>query len=155
MEKVFFRGATRQDAEFLSRALRREDVLELAAGGRSALAALLDGLFWPGAETYAAVHSPSGEPMAMFGAAPVSVAGGEAAVWLLGTRRIDECPFEYVRYGKKFLGYILTRYTRVFNYVDGRSRKSIRMLRILGFRFDPSRDVCTGSAVFRYFCMEA
>jgi len=141
MERVMLRKATLDDARALHGALREEDLRECRAAGVSGYGALR-GAFDPiGAEVYAAIYLPTGEVMALFGSAPVSIAGDEAVVWLLGSRRVDDCKFEYLRLGRKYLKHLLSRYSKVYNYVEARSMKSIRFLRMLGFRFLPDKNV--------------
>lgn len=141
MERVILRRAIPDDARVLHGILRDEDLRECRAAGVSGYGALRSAFDSIGAEVYAAVYAPTGEVMALFGSAPVALAGSEAAVWLLGSRRIDECKFEYLRFGRRYLAYLLSRYAKVYNYVDARSMKSIRFLRLLGFRFIPEKNI--------------
>ena len=153
-DRVWFRKADKWDIDSLAPKLREEDMAELAASGIPATAALREGITTPGAEAYTAVYGPTAEPSAVFGAVPVSAAGNTAVVWLLGTRRVDSCKFEYLHFGQRFLAYLRGRYHLLFNRVDERSVKSVRFLRLLGFRFDPTRDLVGRDTTFLYFEME-
>lgn len=155
MGRVDYRRAQVEDVRALFPYLRKEDLQEIAAAGMTSYGALLEGFEAPGAEVYTVTYRATGEVMAMFGAAPHSLAGDEAVIWLLGTRRIDECAFEYLRTGRRYLKYILSRYRKVYNYVDGRSGKSVRFLKLLGFKFIPERNMPVRETVFLYFEKEA
>ena len=154
MEKVLIRPASMEDVVDLTPRLRWEDVEEVYAAGLTVGFALAEGVRTPGAEAYTAVFQPTGGRIAIFGAVPTSLAGDSCVVWLLGSRRVDDCKFEYLHIGKRFLAYLRSRYRLLFNHVDERSLRSIRMLKILGFRFRPELDRQGCQSKFLYFEME-
>lgn len=151
METPTLRRSRLEDCAELMPRLRQEDLREIRAAGLTSYGALREG--FEGLECYTARDSEG--VIAMFGVSPVTPAADVAMVWFLGSRKVDDHKFMYMRYGKKFLRYCLGRYRRIFNYADSRSVKSIRFLELLGFEFDPGRDLVTPEgARFRYFEME-
>lgn len=74
-----------------------------------------------------------GEPVAVFGVAPVSLISGIGTPWLLGTERVFAFPGVLIREGRRYLQAMRNVYPSLANHVDARNVKSIRWLKHLGF----------------------
>lgn len=75
-----------------------------------------------------------GEPVALFGVAPVSMLGGMACPWVLGTDAFMAHPRDIVVLGKRMVLKWASRYDLLFNFVDARNVRSIAWLRHIGFQ---------------------
>lgn len=78
--------------------------------------------------------APGGEPVALFGLAPVSLLGGMACPWLLGTDAFTDYPRDIVVLGKRMVQRWGRRYDQLVNYVDARNVRSLAWLQHIGFR---------------------
>lgn len=92
-----------------------------------------------------------GEPVCMFGVAPVSILNGEGAPWMLGTEQLEQAQVAFLRACRGVVADMERTYPRLMNVVDARNTVAIRWLRWLGFRFDESQYQIGGHAfkVFR------
>lgn len=74
-----------------------------------------------------------GEPMAVFGVAPISLLGGEGCPWMLGTNTMLRYGRELVTLGRAHADRWNCKYPLLYNYVDARNLRSIAWLRRTGF----------------------
>jgi hypothetical protein len=78
-------------------------------------------------------------PVVMFGIGQVSILGGGASAWLLGTQEIEKIPRLFLTESREWVRKMVDRYGRLFNYVDARNRQTLRWLAFLGADFGPAR----------------
>lgn len=77
-----------------------------------------------------------GRVAAMFGAGgPISIIGGGASAWLLGTPEIAKIPRFFLVESKGYVRQMLDRFPVLQNYVDARNRATLSWLRRLGAEF--------------------
>ncbi|MDT8902184.1 phage protein Gp13 family protein [Anaeroselena agilis] len=74
------------------------------------------------------------EPVAMFGASRLSLAGG-GAPWLLGTDQIVKVTIPFLRHSREYVQLMLQEYRFLQNHVDVRNDLSIKWLKFCGFTF--------------------
>ena len=151
--KFNLRKSKVEDCAALYGYLRKEDLREVSAAGVTSYAALRDG-FDRSIECCTATAEDD-KVIAMFGVSPVVPAGDEALVWFLGSRRVDDFKFEYLRWGKRYMAEVMREYRKAFNYCLADSVKTIRFLRLMGFKFLPEHDVTVNGWHWKYFEMEA
>ena len=134
MARVELLVPTLQDVEHIAANLRAPDVRELQAmygPGVDLLHCLLLSVAVSD-DVYVAV-SAAGEPVALTGVAPVSLLGGLACPWLLGTEASVRYPRDIVAHGRRLVRKWERKYSHLFNYVDARNGRSIAWLRHIGF----------------------
>ncbi len=74
-----------------------------------------------------------GEPAAVFGVGPASLASGVGVPWLLGAEILDRHPLALMEVSRDWLARVLTIYPHLENHVDARNRRALRWLDWLGF----------------------
>lgn len=141
------RTASPDDVEAISARAREADVAEMAAMGTTVSEALADGLR---RSDWALTGLVGGEPVCMFGVAPVSILNGEGAPWMLATDGLERAQVPFLRSCKPVVREMERSYPRLLNVVDARNTVAIRWLRWLGFRFDET-DYRIGGHLFRVF----
>lgn len=140
MAKCHFRDLQSGDIAYLADNLRAADRQELTAlrgpvvhyGDALGRAVLLSSHVWVWADE-------NNRPLAVFGAAPVSLLDGIGSPWLLGTEGMFEHPRTLVADGRRYLQRMQAIYSELFNYVDARNDRSIRWLKRIGFTVQPAR----------------
>ena len=125
--------AKEEDCEPVAANLRESDVVELRDGvGQEPLAAIAtsfakSALCW--------TVKIAGEPVAMFGVAPDDALFAYAHVWYLATDRWDrEGKRDVLAAAPRFIQTMLSGYDMIGNFVDCRNTRSIRWLKMLGFK---------------------
>lgn len=121
------------DVEAIVANPRLADVAEMEALGftfEKALRQSVDMADWTACGTI------DGEPVCMFGVAPVNLLGGIGAPWMLGSQALDAYAVPLLRHSDRVTEAMLLTYPRLVNLVDERNKKTIRWLRWLGFKFD-------------------
>jgi hypothetical protein len=99
---------------------------------------------------YVAV-APDGTPVAVFGLAPVSLLGGVACPWMLGTPELERYGRDVVLLGKRFAREWCQKYDQLFNYVDARNTRAIAWLRHSGYTvFSPEPHGLFGEPFHRF-----
>lgn len=78
-----------------------------------------------------------GEPVCLFGVAPVSLVHGEFSPWMLGTFSLHRHAGAFLRRNRAMVSKWRRTYPVMRNQVDARNRASIRWLRWLGFKIGP------------------
>lgn len=123
----------------LAQNLRLADARELAAthGAGPDLLQCLQTAVSASEDAFVAVTA-YGEPMAVFGVAPVSLLGGIGCPWMLGTDTMDLYGRAVVTLSREHVAQWSRRYSLLFNYVDARNLRSIEWLRRTGFAILPA-----------------
>ncbi len=115
--------------------MREADINEVAASGRTPCRALADSLADSAAAWTGLVN---GVPVCMFGVNPSGLSAGAGSPWLLGTPEIERYALTFLRLNKGYVARMLGLFPHLVNYVDARNHASIRWLKWLGFKLDPS-----------------
>lgn len=105
--------------------------------------------------TKAWTWTADGEPIAIFGVAPVALLGGIGAPWLLGTDRVPRFPRVLVREGRRYVAEMLGLFPHLVNYVDARNVVSVRWLARLGFKVHEPQPYGAAGLPFHRFEMRA
>lgn len=134
MGKVSFRSIQPGDIEHIADNLREADVQELRAskGEDRSLRGILTRAVALSTHLWVTV-ADDGEPVAIYGVAPISLLEGIGSPWFVSTDRAYEYPRTLIVEGKRYLAEMQSAYSHLVNYVDARNDKSIRWLRRLGF----------------------
>ena len=127
------------DLRHLAQNLRAADRQELAAthGYDIDLLQCLQTAVSASEEAFIAVTA-YGEPIAVFGVAPVSLLGGIGCPWMLGTDTMDLYGRAVVTLSRQHVARWAQRYSLLFNYVDARNLRSIAWLKRTGFAILPA-----------------
>ncbi|HBF39772.1 MAG TPA: hypothetical protein DDW50_20970 [Firmicutes bacterium] len=132
---IVIREAALEDTSALSPSIREPDKLEVLTMGAPDPEEALATSFKLSSFRYSLLLNE--RVIAMFGAAPKSLFGQTATVWLLGSEEIERMKVSFI---KKlcipYLDLFLKEYPVLENWVDGRYTKSIRWLKWLGAKFD-------------------
>lgn len=122
------------DILHVARWMRAQDLRELRAirGGDLDVRGILEASVRASQESWVAI-TPYGEPVAIFGLTPVSLLGGQACPWMLGTDTLVQYGRDVVVLGRRFARQWNSRYDQLFNYVDARNLRSIAWLRHSGY----------------------
>lgn len=139
-------------ADSLAPRMRRADVEELAANGREPLPALLRCLSLS-AVSYAVVD-PTGEPLALYGFAPIDAETG--CPWLLGADALVTTRRKwFLRNSQTIMGGGDRIFRRQWNRVDSRNAVHVRWLRWVGCTLEPARPYGPLGVPFHVFHREA
>lgn len=118
--------------------MREADRTECAALGRSPKEGLRIGLRMSLNPITALVDD---KPEAMFGAVPVSMVGGRAIVWMLGTDEVYRHGRALMALGPKIVDDMLSTFRSLENVVSVDNSRAIRFLARMGFHVGgPVRD---------------
>lgn len=129
------RGALRHIAHYL----RQADVDELSAtreGAFNEYAVLLESTAI--SEVIHIAETPYGEPIAVFGLAPIHWAENTGCPWMLGTDKLQDYPRDVITLGKQFAIEWGKKYSMLTNCVDARNTKSIAWLKHSGYEVLPA-----------------
>ncbi len=120
-------------AETLAKRLRLADANEVRViTGMDSLTALLMSLSLS-SEAY--TWLADGEPVAMFGVAPIVDAPGTAAPWFLGDERVVRGRKYFLKNSRRFAARWRRQFPLLENYVHPDNKLSIRYLKWCGFEF--------------------
>lgn len=138
MARLQFAAVDTRAVHHVAKHLRRHDLLELQAvhGVDLDVLACLRAAVLASEECHTVV-APDGEPVGLFGVAPLSLLEGQGCPWLLGTETLMGYPRDIVVLGKRTVNGWCLRYDQLYNYVDARNLRSIAWLRRLGFSVFP------------------
>lgn len=152
MAKVTVYPAHIADAVELEENLRAIDRIECEAHGPDVLDGIVDSI---ARSTHCWVARDGAEMLAVFGAAPLSLLGGVASPWLLGTPALDRRPKVLQRVTPVYMQKILDNYRYLVNWVHAENRTSVRWLRRLGFTVHPATPYGRAGQLFHKFEMHA
>jgi hypothetical protein len=124
------RPGTPQDAAWVARHLRYDDLEEILVGKDITASRILMDAQKSSKECF--VHLWKGRPSCIWGAVPTDHG---ACVWMLGTDDLDFLATDIIRISTWFIAESLERYGFLYNWVDQRNTKSMRYLKHLGFAF--------------------
>lgn len=134
--------------EPIARAMRPWDVLECRAAGVSPRKALSVGL---AGSLMCWTALLDDRPIAMFGAATVSLMDGRGLPWMLGTEGVYSQGRAIVRLYPAYFGLMKARFPRMENHVHRDNDKARRLIRRLGFQFAPEAHTVGGEPMVRFF----
>ncbi|MDY4297514.1 MULTISPECIES: hypothetical protein [unclassified Xanthomonas] len=126
--------ATAAHIDVIAASPRPADVAELWAEARRGPAEAMHACLAASRHAYTAVLR--GSPVCMFGAAPYSLLGGTATVWMIGSTALDSLTAqrELVRLSRPAVAFLQDQFpAMLFNLVDDRNAAAKRWLRWLGF----------------------
>lgn len=156
MAEIALIAPTDADLQHIANHLRAADRLELTATHGDDLDVLA--ALWVAVRSSDEVHvavTAWGEPIAVFGVAPVSLLGGIGCPWMLGTDAMSGFARAVVTLSRAHVARWGLRYPLQFNYVDARNRQSIAWLRRTGFSIQPAAPYGLAGEPFHRFerCM--
>jgi hypothetical protein len=132
---------------WLARRLRTIDREECEAMGRTPKQSLRLGYF---ISDHAWTALVDGKPHAMFGVVTVSVLGGLATPWFLGTNEVYRHGRELLMWGPGILSRMGDSSRTLRNLVSSRNRRAIRLLERWGFAVS-SEEIDVRGVAFREF----
>ena len=136
------------DVAHLARNMRPWDVRECAAFGYSPEKALRHSLT---SSALAWTARLDGNPIAMFGAASVSIIDGTGRPWMLGTEAIYRQGRVLLRLAPVYVGLMAERYPRMDNLIHRDNARGLRLLRRLGFQVEPEARDVGGEPMVRFY----
>lgn len=139
MADLLIRPARLEDAAQLANTLRQADRDEvIATVGNDDIEAALRISIAASFVAYAAERTDNGTLIAVGGSTPLSLLGGMACPWLLGTDEVYRRPGSLTRYTLAHIADVRRDYPVLINYVDARNTKSICWLKRIGFTIYPA-----------------
>jgi hypothetical protein len=131
------RQLRRGDVEVVAQNMRASDVRTLAAifPELTPLEVLNTGVYHA-ALVWTFVHER--EPIAIYGATPLSMLSDSAAPWLLATDMAFKYGRALVRDGRRYTERMLDYFPHLMNYVDSRDTKAVRWLAHIGYTVHPA-----------------
>lgn len=136
------------DIPALAAGMRPWDVRECAAQGYTPAKALRYSL---SGSLMAWTAHLDGTPIAMFGAAAVSLIDGTGRPWMLGTEAIYRQGRALVRLAPGYVGLMRERFPRMDNLIHRDNERALRLLRRLGFQVEPEARDVGGEPMVRFF----
>jgi hypothetical protein len=131
--RTIVKPARYMDAAFIAQHMRRDDIREIQALGRSPLESMRRGLL-SSARCFTAVHD--GRPVLMFGIVDDMEAPGIfGSVWMLATDDLKLIRRPLIKHGKEILMQVSAGYTHIGNGVASFNTEHIRWLKWMGFSF--------------------
>ena len=129
------RKATLEDADYLGSKLRPEDLLEIESfrPNTDPSEALAVGIESCGNRCWTATCLKN-KPILIFGVAPV-IPEQFGSIWLLGTPRIKEIQWEFLRNCRTILDELHEGFPILGNYVSLNNRVHVKWLKFMGFKF--------------------
>lgn len=135
MAEIAIRPATIGDGIDLAPRLREADRLEIAAASGRPPAVELRHSLKVSAEAWAG--TVDGVAACIFGVGVLSLLGGIASPWLLGSDLIERHAFAFARRNRKMVRRWSEAFPVLSNFIDARNTVSIRWLGWLGFTILP------------------
>lgn len=127
---IIVQRATREDAEYIAFNMRRQDINEIWDAGHmtpaEAMRISIENT------VFCLSIRIDGIPAAIFGVNGESIIGCNGTIWLLGTEKIKDIGFRFVRHSRKFVDIMLGFYPYLSNYVSVENTISIAWLKSLG-----------------------
>ena len=78
----------------------------------------------------------NGEPVGVFGVVSPGMMNIAGVPWMLGTEGVVQHVTVFIRRTSEVIDRMLVKYGQLYNYVDTKNKKSIRMLRLIGFKIE-------------------
>lgn len=100
-----------------------------------------------------AARLQTGELVAVFGVAALTLVSRRGSPWLLGTTLMAKHPREVLATAHRYIAFVREHYPQLVNYVDARNRPSIRWLRSVGFEIEPAAPFGVQGLPFHRFSM--
>lgn len=148
-----FRPAVAGDAARLAPVLRQADRDEIVASSGPEIQRAIEISIARSLDCWTVEQR--GELVAVLGLAPISMLGGIASPWLLGTPLLDRLPGALTRAARGYLAQMLETYPHLVNYVDARNTRSVRWLRRVGFTIHPAAPHGVAGLPFHRFELKA
>lgn len=151
--RCVFRPVEESDILYIAQNMRAADLGELRAshGDECDVLALLRRSVGQSSLAVTTVDACTGEPVAIFGAGPLSLLSDIGVPWMLGTERMFDFPRELLADGRRWVGAMLQDFSELANYVDVRNDLSVRWLKRLGFSFsEPVPYGIKGMSFYRF-----
>lgn len=133
----------------VARAMRQADRDEIWASSRSLPVEALVGGFNGSSHVWTGLVG--GEPICMFGVAPVSLLSGAGRPWMLGTDGVERHQVAFLRRCRPCVAAMRSVYDSLENWVDERNAVAHRWLRWLGFRLEDPQPWGVDGELFRRF----
>lgn len=151
---VEIRRARVADLDAILPAIRAADLAECEAlFGPGTLPTVARGSLIRSTDAWAA--EAGGEPIALFGVAPViGMAVRIGVPWLFGAAAIQSHGRELMAEGRRYLQFMRAPFDRLENVVDARNAASLRWLRRLGFTILPAMPMGPQGLPFHPFHLE-
>jgi hypothetical protein len=126
------RPATYQDIEHIVANARPADVAEMKILGTTVEQAMKDGIE---RSDWACTGTWNGEPVCMFGVAPIHLLCGLGAPWMIGTSKLETIEKAFLRRCRNVVSVMKDTYPNLANIVDAENTRAIQWLTWLGFEF--------------------
>lgn len=152
MINVRFVKPTAEHCQELAEDMRAQDVAEMAALGRRDLRRVVDTSVQM--STLCATILVNGRVACIFGVAPINMAAGVGAVWLLATPHGQQHAGALMRYCRPYISEMLATFPSLVNMVHEENTVSRRWLARLGAEFKPPV-IAPSGATFIPFEMRA
>lgn len=127
---IIIRDSVPVDSEDLKEKLRDSDIQEIWVSHHEKPGEALDYSFRHSLPCMTVLRN--GEPIAIFGIAPIHMLDNKAAIWLLATDEFIKIKKTFIKLSKQCIEHFLSFYPVLFNYVDVRNRKSLLYLKWCG-----------------------
>ena len=103
---------------------------------------------------YVSIALINGEPAALFGLVITNILASTGVPWLLGTNLMDDHKRVIVRYAHILTQQMNSKCHNLVNYVHTKNRKSIRLLKAVGFTVDDAAPYGVEGELFHMFHRE-
>jgi len=113
--------------------MRKQDVEEVRASSAIPIHDILPRSVSISSHGWVITSDKTGEPIAVFGAAPLALPRMGAA-WMLGTDGIEDEALSIARHSRRYMDEMQADYDLLWNYIDARNEVSMRWLKWIGFR---------------------
>lgn len=149
---VTIRPSTKEDIYAIASHVRPADTDELyASAGSTPTEAMIFGLE-QGEETYTGLIDDV--PVCMWGVALESLIGNVGMPWMVATTMADKHAMTFLRHCREDVTGVLSKYKKLFNYVDARNTKAIAWLKWLGFAIEEPAPYGVLNMPFHRFSLE-
>jgi hypothetical protein len=154
VDKLFVEKSIPEDAFRLAPKLKPLDRYEVAAMGIDPLSALLIPfrVNRPNTHTFTIFEKESNEIVAMWGAVPLNKRNPNvASIWFLSSYLLDKHQRFFLQRNIKWLSYLESHYTFVYNFIVEEHKKSIRWLKWQNFSFAQKPTLVNGVKMYYFY----
>ena len=133
MDRIRFSPTDNSDIEYVGANLRESDLREIKEWygvNEDPVDALRRSVDRSQAQT---ATTAAGEPVAIFGVAPISLLGDMASPWMLATKKAEQYPRELICEGRRITAEWAVTYGTLVNRIGVHNARAIRWLRRIGF----------------------